>query len=1171
MRNRGKIIIIEDNKKNQQVDVKKIKIIKSTHNSIATNKINESIKIDIPVKNDNPVPKVNLADKKDNSINYKTTSRTNKTTKTNLKGDLYFVVKDVKTGNTKKIKMEKEIINDKEYKVNPIIKYNLVQKQQITKGNLTKLIKGVKLEFKQLDRKTKTTRPIEINLLNKDNLNVKLLNNNNWNFEILSSNHVEKRSIKPLNLGIYRGNEDGLREKILSYIHGYFKDWVDMEHIKLITPIQLIDNDSINLQFHFVREFNGTEDYYIEKKKKYAELINLFNEQIEPINNPATENCVVYFFEQLHKSKRYKIYKLIKEQLQTIEKKKKTIFLNDLKNILNKFDITIYIYSINGLEYEKYSKNYTEISKLETIVLYIEDNHLYIVKSKKHKNHLTKRSLKDYNKCNIELNENLENEILIGSNVISVINCDTTGEIHYLLHNDNKLITNNNNCNNLKNIFSKLGLDLKYLNTNFTSFIPKIKDIYNINVFSIFPYKVSNDVLRYKNNNINQNTENHIINIDKNKCFSNALFDLEFIPHFNILTDTKRDYILEEQIKDHYLYFIEVIEPTEIYFNNGFCFGWFINKYGGLKYIKIKYVFECKTLTDKEGIIYNPFSVMIEDLYSLCETKEQTQFIKNSINAFIGQMLRPDKNDIMYKENLKFTTTNDMILMNNHVLEKYKQEYNGTTDLDDNEINIDLDKMEYDEKLKIIMMSNTDLGFDLIKDNIVCCWNNKNIKNNDMGKDNKPLNIMIRNKAQSYLIDMIQKLKIKFDDIIEINTDCIYIKNADNYKINDINFSVDQHIFKGWKIEKGIKDTQIKNLNFLLNNNEIEAEKYFYEENGNSYSFNLEYAGGGKTHRIKKIIDEKLKANPNYSYIILSPFHDFLTDFRKNGYNAHTIAHYKFNNFEIKEKNIYVDEWGICTLEDNFYLLRHQNKNYHFYGDIQQLKPVGSDNLNMDFIEKIATKLNTNWTNYRNTFTKEFYDDLIENGNSEKKIKEMLLTYNSPIDEADKIIAYYNESVDKYNKYFLDKNNKKFDEKEISMNIPITNTVNRLAVINYETNETEYIYNRHSFNTIGKEGNNIIVSDNLKKYKIDKEIILQKFKLGYCITLYGAQGKTFKKIHFVNEFKDIRALTKQGALYTLISRLKFSDKMQYEIDTLNSNLKYDNNETYKIMKEYNLL
>ena len=225
----------------------------------------------------------------------------------------------------------------------------------------------------------------------------------------------------------------------------------------------------------------------------------------------------------------------------------------------------------------------------------------------------------------------------------------------------------------------------------------------------------------------------------------------------------------------------------------------------------------------------------------------------------------------------------------------------------------------------------------------------------------------------------------------------------------------------------------------------------------------------------------------------------------------------------------------------------------------------------MDFIKSLATKLNTDWKNYRNTFTQEFYDDLIENGNDLTKINEMLLTYNSPIDQADKIIAYYNESVDKYNKYFLEKNNKKFDNNEISLNIPIINTENRLPILNCDTNQIEYIYNRHSFNIIDKLDNIIIVSDDLKKYKIDKDIILKFFKIGYCITLYGAQGKTFKKIHYVNEFKDIRALTKQGALYTLISRLKFNDKMQYEIDTLNSNLIYDNLEIKNILKEHNII
>lgn len=247
-----------------------------------------------------------------------------------------------------------------------------------------------------------------------------------------------------------------------------------------------------------------------------------------------------------------------------------------------------------------------------------------------------------------------------------------TGQAKYLLHNKNILLTNNDNYNIMTKILSKLGLNFNVLNSTFTSFISKIKNKYNINVYSIFPFKVKNDVIRYKNNNIIQDNEKHIINIDKNKSFSNALYDLDFIPYFNILTDIKRSYE-GEHIINHYLYYIEIIEPNEIYYNNGYWFGWFINKYGGLKDLKIIYVFECKILKDSQNIIFNPYKTLIHDLYSLCETKEQILFMKNSFNAYIGQMLRPEKNDIIYKDNLKMTTYNDMILMNNHILENIKK------------------------------------------------------------------------------------------------------------------------------------------------------------------------------------------------------------------------------------------------------------------------------------------------------------------------------------------------------------------------------------------------------------------------------------------------------------------------------------------------------------------
>ncbi len=82
---------------------------------------------------------------------------------------------------------------------------------------------------------------------------------------------------------------------------------------------------------------------------------------------------------------------------------------------------------------------------------------------------------------------------------------------------------------------------------------------------------------------------------------------------------------------------------------------------------------------------------------------------------------------------------------------------------------------------------------------------------------------------------------------------------------------------------------------------------------------------------------------------------------------------------------------------------------------------------------------------------------------------------------------------------------------------------------------------------------------------VNKLILIKHFKVAYCITLYASQDKTFNKIHYVKDKIDRKALTKDGALYTLISRLKFTDKDKYEIDVLNRNLINDNEEVKNIM------
>ena len=167
--------------------------------------------------------------------------------------------------------------------------------------------------------------------------------------------------------------------------------------------------------------------------------------------------------------------------------------------------------------------------------------------------------------------------------------------------------------------------------------------------------------------------------------------------------------------------------------------------------------------------------------------------------------------------------------------------------------------------------------------------------------------------------------------------------------------------------------------------------------------------------------------------------------------------------------------------------------------------------------------------------------------------------------QANKIIAFYNDTVDKYNRIMLKEYNKQFNENNIDIDIPILNTENNLSVLT-QKGEIEHIYNRHSFNIIEKtETNDYIICDGINKYIVNKEILLKYFKVAYCITLYASQGKTFNKIHYVPEERDRKALLKDGGIYTLISRLKFDDKEKYEIEIFKNNILNDYEEVKNIM------
>lgn len=1102
------------------------------------------------------------------SIKLKLQKQRNVDVKRNLHGQLLVAVKDA-NNNVYKQELQKVLING-EYKINTILNIPVLTRNKISNKDIMDILKD-KIVFKNnYNHKQKKNVPVQMTLINKNNIDVKLLNNNTkWQFEFDFSTTRQQRSIDAIKNDDgtpfrFKGTYSQLEQKINNYIAHEFNFLPDYETLKLTNPIQLLDLNNMPLNFHYLRE-NDNIDYYIEKKRKYADIINLFNEKVVAIENPVTKNCVIYFFEELKKNRREGVYTQILKELYVVEKKNRTIFLNDLIKVLTDKEITIYLYSSRCLEFSQTSDKYNKTSHASNIILYITDNHIYRIYSTNHSNHLTRKTNTIYDKMPINYNDVIQKDTLLSSTVLSLEFDKATDNSKLLLvdKKNNTMITNNNQVSVITNFINSLGLDKKLLNCSTLNFISKIKFLYKITNYSIFPYEIKNDVLLYKNNSIKQLDHDNLINFDFKKCFSSALCDIPFVPMFNILSDVVRKYEENENIIDHYLYFIEIQEPNNIYNYNGCRSGYYINKFGGLKYITIKYTIECRIYKDDEGQIFNPYKNMINKLYELVQTPEQEQYIKESINAYIGQMLRPEPKSITAKKNIKHDTKNDMILQYIPTKEQIDNfnKYNYDIDTGNKLNNISIENLSYEDKLNLFTLRN-DLHCiqDSNNEDIFLNWENETFLNAEMGQDNKPLNILIRDIAQGYILELMDKIKtydeeaLDINDIIELNTDSLYITNAKKYNIESLQVKKEDD-WTGLKIEKGYKKTQIKNKDNYIKNVELIPEQYFYEINNNIYNFNIEYAGGGKTYRIKELIKKELEKNPNYSYIILSPLHDFLIEYRKNNLNCSTIAHYTYNKFSIKETNIYVDECFICGVDVYLYLMRHENKIFHFYGDDKQLEPVNSNLLNKKFIETIAHSYNEKWTNKRNTFTKEYYDTLINEKNL-KNIDKVLYEFNYPIEKSEIIIGYYNDTIDKYNKMMLMKNNQFYEKNNISVNIPIINITNGLKLINAITKEQEIIYNRHSFKIDKKiNDNEYIISDTLNKYIVSSDILLQSFKVGYCITLYASQGKTFNTIHFIKD--DIRALIKKGALYTLISRLRFKDESEYKINVFEQNLKQD--------------
>lgn len=384
----------------------------------------------------------------------------------------------------------------------------------------------------------------------------------------------------------------------------------------------------------------------------------------------------------------------------------------------------------------------------------------------------------------------------------------------------------------------------------------------------------------------------------------------------------------------------------------------------------------------------------------------------------------------------------------------------------------------------------------------------------------EPSNIKITNRvpirrqvifeARKIIYEKMKELKLKPNEIKQIKTDAITFKKKQIKTGSNIG---------DWKIEdktKFLNSCDVIDLDFSLKLKPINKNNTLY----------IDYAGSGKTHYIINKLIPKLK-----NYIVLSPSHASIREYRKNKINCSVVQKYLYCELP-KEDNIIVDEIGMLDTESNNMLLKCAllGKNIYSFGDYKQLKPVNSEICNGQlFLNHLYNKISSLGTNHRNNFTKEYYDELI-NMTDNNEIKKEILKHNTQkAYNAETIICYRNNTRNKYNELMAQHLNIKFGD----IGCKIVCTSNDLR--------DKDIYNNFYYKVISND-DKIIISDDVEEKEITPEELDKYFDFGYCRTLYNIQGESIKSFHFCLEDVD---LIDGRALYTLISRLK-QDKIKKE-------------------------
>jgi len=388
---------------------------------------------------------------------------------------------------------------------------------------------------------------------------------------------------------------------------------------------------------------------------------------------------------------------------------------------------------------------------------------------------------------------------------------------------------------------------------------------------------------------------------------------------------------------------------------------------------------------------------------------------------------------------------------------------------------------------------------------------------------NKLLSFQIKNRSRKILYEKMKELELTSNDIIKIKTDEIAFikKDAVLRNIDNINF-------KSWKMSE---------YNLIKDNFDNIQHEQIHNFNNISLSNNHLYealAGSGKTHFIvnnvlPKLIEDKKK------YIVLSPSHSCIKDYKKNGFNCNVIQKYALTGQLPEEDIIIIDEIGLCDKQANdiIYKCHLLGKQIISYGDYNQLLPVEPLNANPRhynneiYLNLLYRVRGTFKNNYRNNFSSSYYNQLI-NGEldlTEEIKKHCTKTYK----DCEYVICHTNELCKKYNDLILKHKNISYDD----IGSKVMCKTNKYGI-------THGIYNNFIYTITDKDDDNITLDNNIKITSSQFYAKLTKDKLAfvpaYARTHYNIQGESISSFFVPNE--SLQFFNSAREAYTIISRKK---------------------------------